>query len=168
MGLSRDVTELRCMREVHRNLYVGDGADCTGVAKDWSVVHACKYPCHNRMCGNPPQGHDDYLTRIDGDHLYLNMVDMDQKQKHEFMEPMLSASLDFIQSSIDSNSVLIHCNQGVSRSPTIGMIYLAKRAGEISNKGYRPATEEFSEKYPQYNPGRGIHLYLEDYWDAIE
>lgn len=158
------------MQEVSDNLYVSDETGCqtTQGNSDWVVVHACKYPCHNRVCGNPPQGHQDYLKRDDGTDLYLNMVDMDQKQKHEFMGPMIDATFSFVDRHIGSKQVLIHCNQGQSRSPSLAMLYLAKRTGSISEESYSTAVQEFRELYFRFNPGRGIRLYLEDYWHQLE
>jgi hypothetical protein len=158
------------MEEVAENLFVGAENACRSVTKDedWSVVHACKHPCHNNQCGNPSQGHPNYLVYEDGSDIYLNMVDMDRKQDHQFMQPMISATLAFVENRVNSQQVLIHCNQGRSRSPTLAMMYLAKRADQISDESYSQASTEFQDLYPQFNPGQGIHLYLQDYWNQIE
>ena len=156
------------MLEVTNNLFVGDEASCVRDSPEYAVVHACKYPCHNAMCGNPPNSHPNYLVKDGGKDLYLNMVDMDRKQKHQFMEPMVTATLEFVASHIDSEPFLIHCNQGQSRSPSLAMLYLAKRTDEISDKSYQASRREFQELYPPYNPSPGIHLYLQDYWDQLK
>ena len=108
------------------------------------------------------------MAHRDGSDLYLNMVDMDRKQKPQFMDPMISETLEFIDEHIDSAQVLIHCNQGQSRSPSLALLYLAKRDKHVSNENYDQASEEFRELYPHFNPGRGIHLYLQDYWHQLE
>lgn len=158
------------MKEVAENLFVGADQDCRTVSNDddWAVVHACKHPCHHQQCGNPSPNHPNYLVYENGPDIYLNMVDMDRKQKHEFMEPMISNALDFIDNHIDSKKVLIHCNQAQSRSPTLAMLYLAKRMSKVSDEDYSLASSELKELYPQFNPGQGIHLYLEDYWSQIQ
>lgn len=157
------------MEEVAENLFLGADRDCRSLPKnsEWAVVHACKHPCHKDKCGNPSQDHSDYLVHRDGSDLYLNMVDMDRKQKHEFMEPMISETLDFVADQINSVNVLIHCNQATSRSPSLGMLYLAKRTDEISDTSYEQALKEFKKIYPQYHPGHGIHLYLQNYWHQL-
>lgn len=157
------------MEEVAENLFVGAERSCRSVRRDdgWAVIHACKHPCHNNKCGNPPQGHPDYLVHRDGSDLYLNMVDMDRKQKHQFMDPMISETLEFIGDHMGSTQVLIHCNQGQSRSPSLAMLYLAKRTNEISDESYNQASTEFQELYPRFNPSRGIHLYLQDHWNQL-
>lgn len=79
------------------------------------MVHACKHPCHQKAVGHKgslPQDHPEYLTsRRDGD-LYLNIVDMERKLSHEFMEPIVSATLDFVEEHRGEQQVLIHCNKG--------------------------------------------------------
>lgn len=158
------------MKEVKDGLYVGAERNCRTARndEDWAVVHACKHPCHQNKCGNPSQGHPNYLVYEDDTDLYLNMVDMDRKQKHEFMQPMVSETLDFVEDKIGSSKILIHCNKGQSRSPSLAMLYLAKRTENISDESYRQASTEFNELYPRFNPGRGIHLYLQDYWNQIQ
>lgn len=158
------------MEEVMDNLFVGDERDCRTIRGDeaWRTVHACKHPCHQNQCGNPSQGDPDYLVHEAGTELYLNMVDMDRKQDHRFMEPMIAATLDYIENNVPSQEVLIHCNQGQSRSPSLAMLYLAKRTDLVSNESYRQAAAEFQDRYPRYNSGRGIRLYLQDYWDQLE
>ena len=159
------------MQEVHEDFFVGAERGCPtkSTDEDWAVVHACKHPCHqNAVGGQVSQNHPNYLVLEDRDDLYLNIVDMNRKQKHEFMEPMVSATLDFVDQHISSKQVLIHCNQGQSRSPSLALLYLAKRAKEIPNESYRQASNEFRELYPQFNPAQGIHLYLQDYWDQID
>lgn len=158
------------MEEVSQNLYVGAERDCRAVkhSEDWAVVHACKHPCHQNKCGNPSQGHPNYLVHEDGGNLYLNMVDMDRKQQHRFMEPMVSDTLGFIEVHVDSTDVLIHCNKAQSRSPSLAMLYLAKRTDQVSDESYSQASTEFRQLYPRFNLGRGIHLYLQDYWHQLE
>lgn len=158
------------MEEVMDNLFVGDERDCQTVRGDgaWRTVHACKHPCHRNQCGDPSQGRPDYLVHKAGTDLYLNMVDMDQKQDHQFMAPMIDAALDYIENHAASHRVLLHCNQGQSRSPSLAMLYLAKRTDHVSDENYRQASRDFQERYPRFSPGRGIDLYLEDYWYVLE
>ena len=58
--------------------------------------------------------------------------------------------------------VLIHCNQGISRSPSIGLLYLAVK-GIIKNENYNIAKEDFIKIYPKYEPS-GIKEFLEINW----
>ena len=57
---------------------------------------------------------------------------------------------------------MIHCNQGISRSPSIGLLYLAVK-GIIKNENYNIAKEDFIKIYPKYEPS-GIKEFLEINW----
>ena len=160
------------MIEVVEDLYVGDEQACHRASgNDWRVVHACKHPCHQNAVGykgSLPQDHPEYLTSQRDDDLYLNIVDMDRKLSHEFTEPIVSATLDFVEDHLGQRQVLIHCNKGKSRSPALAMLYLAKRANQISDDSYADARQEFQDLYPRFQPGRGVDAYLRDYWSALE
>jgi hypothetical protein len=159
------------MINVGDKLFVGDGSDCFREDRsNWVVIHACKSPCHQRALGykrNLNKNHPNYLIFEKGPHLFLNMVDMDMPLSHEFTKPIISKVLDFIDKNIESNSVLIHCNQGYSRSPALALLFLAKRKGVISNKLYQEAKNDFLKIFPQYLPGRGIDIYLNQFWDEL-
>lgn len=160
------------MEEISENLYVGAESSCNRFSGENKVIiHACKHPCHQNAVGyskNLSSNHPDYLIKETESDLYLNIVDMERKQSHEFMEPILSKALEFMDDKIDSNEVLVHCNEGRSRSPSIAMLYLAKRIDTISDQSYSKAAEEFNQLYPKFNPTRGIMLYLRDYWNQID
>jgi len=158
------------MKEVFESLYVGDDRDCKQVS-EMATVHACKHQCHQNAVGysgSLSKDHPEYLVAERESDLYLNIVDMDRKLSHDFTEPIVSAALDFIEENIDSQEVLVHCNQGQSRSPALAMLFLAKRRNQISDTSYHQAKEEFRELYPRFNPGRGIESYLKDYWNQLE
>lgn len=106
--------------------------------------------------GSLSRDHADYLTCRQDNDLYLNFVDMDRKQSHEFMQPILTTAMDFIHEHLPGGRLELHCNQGRSRSPTIAMLYLAKRAGKIPSDSYRSARSSFQDLYPDYNPGGGF------------
>jgi predicted protein tyrosine phosphatase len=157
------------MEEVYENIFVGADDSCVKSRnEDRAVVHACKHPCHQGAVGGQvSQSHPNYLVLEDESDLYLNMVDMDGKQKHEFMQPMVSATLEFVDEFQEAKQVLIHCNQGQSRSPTLAMLYLAKRTDELPDDSYLVAANEFRDLYPRFSPGQGIQLYLQDYWNQL-
>ena len=83
-----------------------------------------------------------------------------------FTHPIIKASLAFIEKHIYIRNVLIHCNQGLSRSPSIALLYLARQA-EIDNLNYINAVNDFRKLYPIFNPGNGIALYMSKYWNEL-
>ena len=157
------------MFEVYPNLFIGTERECFFTQRDdCAVVHACKSPCHQRALGykgNLQQNHPNYLVYENGNHLFLNMID---PREPLFMPPLFVASLDFIEKHISKRKVLIHCNLGFSRSPSIALLYLAKRAKVICGESYRKATQDFVKLFPHYRPGRGITLYLQLYWKKLK
>lgn len=158
------------MEEVYDGLFVGDDRYCSHDRTGWAIVHACKHPCHVDAVGysgNLSQDHPEYLVAPRENDLYLNIVDMDRKLSHEYTEPIVASTLDFVEEHIDSRQVLIHCNEGRSRSPSLAMLYLAKREGIIPKSSYPEAKSEFQERYPMYAPGPGVEAYLMDYWHDL-
>jgi hypothetical protein len=157
------------MLEVYHNLFIGTGRDCFFTQKDdWAVIHACKSPCHQRVLGynrSLPSDHPNYLTFEHGNHLFLNMIDSDEPL---FMPPLFMASLVFIEKHISNRRVMIHCNEGLSRAPSLALLYLAKRAKVIDGGSYGAAAKDFIKLFRFYRPGRGIALYLELHWKELE
>lgn len=76
--------------------------------------------------------------------------------------------LDFIDQFRDtSKKVYIFCDLGQSRSPSIALLYLAKRLKTISNENYDAAKQDFLLLYPYYNPG-GIADFISEHWEEIK
>lgn len=132
-----------------------------------AVVHACKEPCHRSAVGYStrtiPSAHPSYLVLERGHHLYLNLIDPPQPL---FMMPSFEAFLRFVDREIAERPVLIHCNQGESRAPSLTLLYMAKRLNLLPNDSYDIAAAAFRQKYP-YNPGRGIQTWLTTNWSKI-
>jgi len=158
------------MTQIHTNLFIGGDSDCDAcsVNKEFSIIHACK-TCHQEVLkygGALPQSHPNYLILERGPHIYLNMVDMPNELVPKYTHPMFKSAMDFISREIKSKKVLVHCNFGVSRSPSLGLVYLA-RTGVISNSSLGEAAGEFAVLYPKYSPGMGITLYMKRNWEYL-
>jgi predicted protein tyrosine phosphatase len=157
------------MQEVHTNIYVGNDRDCFYDEREgWAVVHACKNPCHAHAVGyigSLAPTHQYYLIYENQSHLFLNMVDMPQELAPRFTHPIIRQFLAFMQANT-GRKILIHCNFGESRSPSLAMFYLAK-IGVIPNNNYDEASNAFSTIYPLFNPNRGITLYLQHNWNEL-
>jgi len=132
-----------------------------------AVVHACKEPCHRRSVGYTtrtiPRDHPHYLVFERGHHLYLNLIDPDQPL---FMMPSFHAFIGFVDREIAERPVLIHCNQGESRAPSLALLYMAKRLRLLPNDSYESAAKAFRVQF-RYSPSRGIQIWLTNNWDAI-
>ena len=86
---------------------------------------------------------------------------------HFYTKPIIIKALNFIESSIKENNVLIHCNQGCSRAPSLALLYLAKRKGVIDNDSYQRAKDDFKKLGAFYTPGNGINIYLTKCWNDL-
>jgi predicted protein tyrosine phosphatase len=98
-----------------------------------------------------------------GNHLYLNMVDPPIPL---FKPEMFKIFFAFMDKQISNRPVLIHCNQGLSRAPSLTLLYMAKRLNLLPNTSYQDALLEFEKNYP-YQPGKGIETFLTNYWDSL-
>jgi len=154
--------------KVHDRLFIGNDSDCFTHKDGWVTVHACKSPCHQyavRYKGNLPRDHPNYLIKEDCENLFLNIIDPPQPL---FMMPLFTVSLEFIDRNWASGkNILIHCNKGESRSPSIALLFLAKKLGVINSVSYDSAKTDFIKIYPTYNPGSGIKIYLTKHWMEI-
>ena len=163
-------------------LLVGDMESCAGHVGP--IIHACKSPCYMAMAGTPREKDDpEYLAieqsgmGIGGDQLYLNLIDPPLPL---FKVQSFITALDWIDAhgvlDITAPDILIHCNQGASRSPTIALLWMAKRARELGST-FAEARTAFSSPLifnrgmgaMNYMPGAGIVTFLSDpeNWNAI-
>jgi predicted protein tyrosine phosphatase len=156
-----------CLHEVAPRLRYGNlEAAHRAANNDMAVVHACKEPCHRQVIGGGAavaSGHPEYLAATRGLHLYLNMIDPPVPL---FKLEMFAAFFAFIDQHYAARTVLIHCNQGLSRAPSLALLVMAKRLGLLPNENYAAARGVFEQQYP-YAPGAGIATFLAQHWDSL-
>lgn len=160
------------MKEIIKNLYIGDAEDYEHYVKgkeNWSIVHACKDPYYRQALGysshGAPADHPEYLIAVrgNGNRLILNLID---PPNPKFIpKKVINRALKFVEENLRRNrNVLVHCNQGESRSPSLGMLYLAIN-NKISNSTLKEAEKDFKDIYPKYNPSRGVRGFMKKNWD---
>ena len=160
------------MIELLPNLYVGNQQDYEQKVKlepGWLVVQACKFPYHRSALGHAgtaaPQDHPEYLVARRQNRLILNMIDV--QEPSYFSREMIDAALSFIHEGLAAgNRVLVHCNQGESRSPSIGLLYLAVYTDRLPVSSFFEAEAAFRKLYPPYNPKAGIRGFMMANWPA--
>lgn len=153
------------LHRVHERLSFGAMADCTHHGAR-ALVHACKIPCHQSCVGyrgNLSSDHADYLHAERGHHLYLNLIDPPVPL---FKKESFGIFFDFVDRQIKERDVLIHCNQGQSRAPSLALLYMAKRLKLLPDENYMAARRAFERDFP-YTPGRGIEIFLTDHWGEL-
>lgn len=159
------------MIEVYPRLYIGAEIDYEMTVcnqDDWWVVHACKEPYHRQLLGyrgrGAPKDHPEYLVAKRGKRMYLNLVDADDPAF--IPKEAIDAGLEWIDNAFKSGEcVLVHCNQGESRSPAIGLLYLASHTGALPCSSLYEAEASFRQLYPLYKPKRGIRGFLSSHWN---
>ena len=156
------------MIEVQQGLFVGTERDCRRGDLAMAVVHACKSPCHTSAVGyrgSLPSTHPNYLFVESGNDLVLNMIDPPVPL---FKPEMFAAFLRFsCRQFAESRPVLIHCNQGESRAPSLALVFMAKVSHAIDDSSYASARAAFERLFSGYRPGLGIQTYLNQQWAAL-
>lgn len=104
--------------------------------------------------GNLPSTHPDHaLKRIENE-TALNLVDMDRFSENylSFNRDMFTTVFSFLDEyGLQGYKILIHCNQGESRAPTIGLLYIA-RLGTFEYADFDTSVQKLRKMYPAYMP----------------
>ena len=164
------------MIEVSPRLYVGSMLDYERRVKEqpgWYVVQAAKEPYHrealNYKSQGAPRDHLEYLYAQRDNRLILNMVDVDN---HKYFDAdMIEAALTFIHDMLSGNpvcKVLVHCNQGHSRAPSLALLYLRRHDPEFADLSFADGVRRFKSFYRHYEPAAGIRDYLKLNWDNAD
>ncbi|MGD0654831.1 MAG: hypothetical protein ABSA16_10840 [Thermoguttaceae bacterium] len=156
------------MKSIYERLYIGTEEDCRSGNNEWAIVHACKSPCHQREVGyhgSLPSTHPNYLVLERENDLILNMVD---PPRPLFMPKLFIDFLWFSEKHWNKGkNLLIHCNLGESRAPSLALLFIAKRLHRINGSSYENAKSEFMNLFPSYTPGLGIQIYLHQHWNEF-
>ena len=161
-------TQDKSMVTRHDRLYIGDGGTCRPGSNLLAVVHACKSPCHQRSVGytgSLSPVHHNYLVLRNPYDLYLNIIDppVPLFKIETFAHFLLFAGEHHDRGA----SVLIHCNQGESRAPTLALLFLAKHLRMIPDGSFSDAKDAFASLYAGYRPGAGIQQFLTTNWAMV-
>ena len=154
------------------NLYIGTMNDLDQInSQDWAVVHATQTVHYkifgwNRKTNKPDKNHPSYICYEKDNRLSLNWVDGEARLYNWSGPKTFIKILNFIDKWIQTKKILIHCDQGQSRSPTLGLLYLAKRSKLIPSQSFDLARVEFTKLYPCYSPS-GIATYVKNNWNDI-
>lgn len=156
------------MIEVMPNLFVGSEVDEQRLRgqTDWFFIHACKEPYHRQALGYTGRAaartHPEYLIAWRDARLILNVVDVDDPN---YIAPeIVDAALDAINDNIQHTKILLHCNQGQSRSPGIALLYLLKYTNLLVQKDMAAAIAAFRAIYPPFTPARGMAEFIRLNW----
>lgn len=145
-------------------IFTGGSELCPPVVPGLAFVHACK-TCHRRLCGQPRPDAPDYLYREHDGELFLNIIDPPTPL---FSLALFHHALDWMTVRHgNGEDVIIHCDQGNSRSRSLALL-LCVRLGFITSDSLQLAAFEFAAKTGHaYTPGRGIVIFMEQNWGAL-
>jgi hypothetical protein len=141
----------------------------TDSTDELAVIHAAKDPCHRKRLGytgrSAPKGHPhEHLVR-EGRHLVLNMIDPPDPEL--FGTWMFHEARAFAaEQRASGRALVIHCNQGLSRSASLALVILAT-SGSLPCGSYAEARAAYEALDPLYNPGVGVRLFLERRWAEV-
>jgi hypothetical protein len=155
------------MEQIIKNLWLGSDDDVAEAKRrGYSRLACCKYgdDSHRSMLGYTTLGapkNSEYLFARRGNVMALNLLDLDDPAM--IPDAVLQAGVKFITEQINAgNKILVHCNAGKSRSPSITMMYL-RSIGELPH-GLRKSIHVFKTLYPPFDPGHGMKYHLMEYW----
>lgn len=159
------------MIEIYPQLHVGSESDYELIVRycnDWRVVHACKDPYHRQALSYQgkaaPKNHPEYLFARRDHRLILNLVDAPNPDY--IPKPIIDEAISFIHESVKSGTnVLVHCNQGQSRGPSIALIYLLAFTDRLPTGSLEEAFREFAGIYPRYLPAGGIAGFIRNHFE---
>ena len=110
--------------------------------------------------------HPDYALKRLGNEMALNLVDMDKFSPTylDFNRKMFEVAFAFLDEYREKGyKILIHCNQGESRAPTLGMLYVS-RLGAYDYVGFDESVQRLRMVYPQYAPKNNIYQTVAALW----
>lgn len=162
------------MERIADHIWVGSQADFEIIdgpyGTEWAIVHAAREPWHRALLGyktrGAPKDHPEYLFARRDKRLYLNLIDTDNP---EFVRrDLMDEAMRFIREHRErllttlphSESILICCNQGGSRAPTVGLLWMAP---ELPHE-FEAAEVEYRRLYPNYHPSHGLREFARANW----
>ena len=152
-------------------LFVGDDADDEEAQKKgYAILSACKDGPYGHRAAlgykerGAPKG-ENYYHATRGKRMVLNLLDVDNP---DFIpEQVIFPALNWINKHLKAgDKVLVHCNAGRSRGPTIGMLFL-RTIGELP-ASFRTSEKVFRALYPDYAPGIGMRTFSRTHWQQLK
>ena len=160
------------MEKVLNGMWVGGDTDYNKI-KDRPEFYAL------RCCKDGPGGHKetlgyntrsapkgpDYLAVVSGRRMALNYIDNDDP--NYIPEEMIKKGLRYIDEQLKAgHKILVACNAGHSRGPTMAMLYM-RSIGELPYN-FAQGQRIFHGLYSHYDPDIGVHTFAKQHWGMFE
>lgn len=153
-----------CNAEEYENLKKSDIS--------FSALLCAKNPYHKDIVGylkNCPKDNPEYLIahRKEEHIMALNMVDAPKPEF--FADEMVLEGINFIFTELYKNrDVVVVCNKGESRSPTMCLMFLMMHGDFDKSMTHSEVFGEFSKIAKDWNPKNGILQYAVSFWDKVK
>lgn len=158
------------MKQISPNVYVGDDDDYEKVKDDksWAFLRCCKFGPggHKDTLGYTtqaaPEGKNQFWVKR-GNLMALNLLDLDDP--NFVPEEAIQQGLDFIRDNVDDKKVLVACNAGMSRGPTLGLMWL-RTIGRMPYS-FMQSEKHYAHLYRKFDPGLGIEQFARMHWASL-
>lgn len=160
------------MKEIIDRVWVGGDEDVPKVShkENWYLTRACKFGplSHKNLLG--------YTTQAApiGEHQYwvkkknvfaINLLDLDNSDMVPSDAIILSLK-EAYKKYIDGYNLGFFCNAGVSRGPSVAMLFL-RSIGEFPS-GYLQSEKIMRTLYPKFDPRQGIKQASKEMWSTVK
>jgi hypothetical protein len=168
------------MIEIADKLFVGTVGEIGATDDEFKIVnvaHTYHYALHQWRLKEDHKSDPCYVVHEDPRMLSINWIDSQARFFDYNGEGVKTFHkiLNFIQKFRGPFKVLIACNKGESRAPSVGLVYLAKRTDVLLAKDeqfeysipYVLSRGRFMTLYPNYLPGAGMTDFLINHWEEL-
>jgi hypothetical protein len=135
---------------------------------EFFIVQACKEPYHRKAVGYTTRAATkgpEYYMATRGNRLILNIVDARTSQM--ISKGVILSAIARMSENYGKRPILIHCNRGESRSPSIALLFML-RNGLIEAQSFDELMKKFLFLYPHFNPSKSMMDFLLDNWREIK
>lgn len=162
------------MTEIYDNLIVCSQDEYNYIdlsSADYSVAFCAKHPFHKFIVGykgNLDKNHPEYLIakRPEKHMIAANLIDVDVDGY--VSDYIIESLIKFIDEELSKNRiVLLVCNQGRSRSSSVGLMYLLHVGKFMGYTSFFMVEQAYKEICPSHNPSLGMQLYTARYWERL-
>lgn len=140
--------------------------------KHIAVLFCAKDPYHKQIVGYTgklDQNHPEYLyaERPEQKIMALNMIDAPNAKYFNYR--MMLYGINFIAQHLnDENDVIVVCNHGKSRSPSMCLLYLMAHGDIDLNDSIETVFKKYKMIAPDFEPNKGIKDFCISFWKMLQ
>lgn len=162
------------MKEIRNGLFIGSQEDLNNLDDDhdFSLCLAAKtfHQITLGYKGNINKDHPNYLIFEEPEFNRISLNLIDAPDVKYIPEVIINACLRFINKEIEKgNKVLVCCNQGRSRSASVGLMYMLINDKHIFKdcSSIQDVFDVYKAIYEQYEPNKGMLDYTVNFCNKL-